>query len=208
MGSRAGNRPWLWQWPSLRMMELETSIEILGAERAEISADGWWTIPPGRVKNKTEHRVWLNEVARQVLAEAEPHARDLVANLDAKTRATARAWVFPSRDGGHLRHLHKTHGRLLKASGIADFKIHDLRRTAASLMSAAGVNRLTVAKILNHKEIGITSVYDRYGYGPEIQQALDAWGARLEEILSGEERPSNIVRLVGSQIDALERDRF
>jgi hypothetical protein len=24
MGSRAGNRPWLWQWPSLRMMELET----------------------------------------------------------------------------------------------------------------------------------------------------------------------------------------
>src|SRR5712692_3792405 len=24
MGSRAGNRPWLWRWPSLRMMELET----------------------------------------------------------------------------------------------------------------------------------------------------------------------------------------
>jgi len=22
MGSRAGRRPWLWQWPSLRMMEL------------------------------------------------------------------------------------------------------------------------------------------------------------------------------------------
>src|SRR5271166_6947041 len=28
MGSRAGNRPWLWQWPSLRMMELGNGSQV------------------------------------------------------------------------------------------------------------------------------------------------------------------------------------
>jgi integrase len=174
----------------------QRSIEVLGAKHDEIGADGWWTIPPGRVKNGIEHRIWLNETARQVLAEAEPHARDVVTHLDAKQRVTD--WIFPSRDGGHLRSLHKTHGRLCRASGIPDFKIHDLRRTAASHMSAAGISRLTIAKILNHKETGITSVYDRYGYGPEIRHALDAWGARIEKIVSGREPSSNVASLCAS----------
>jgi hypothetical protein len=52
-------------------------------------------------------------------------------------------------------------------------------------MAAAGISRLTVAKVLNHKEREITAVYDRYGYGPEIRNALDVWGAQLDEILSG-----------------------
>jgi len=59
-------------------------------------------------------------------------------------------------------------------------------------MSAAGVARLTIAKVLNHKEREITAVYDRYGYGPEIRRALDLWGARLGEMLSGAERPNNV----------------
>ena len=75
--------------------------------------------------------------------------------------------------------------RLCQASGIRDFKIHDLRRTAASLMAGAGVGRLTIAKILNHKEATVTSIYDRWGYGPEIQNALEKWGRRLDKILDG-----------------------
>jgi integrase len=148
----------------------QRSIEVLGARREEIGADGWWTIPAGRVKNKTEHRVWLNEVARSVLAEIEPHNR-------------YSGYLFPSRDGGHIRWIQKTHSRVRKASGIADFTIHDLRRTAASYMAAAGVSRLTIQKVLNHKEREITAVYDRYGYGPEIKQALDSWSSCLLEIL-------------------------
>jgi integrase len=101
----------------------QRSIEVLGARHEEIGADGWWTIPAGRVKNKTEHRVWLNEMARRTLARIAPYNRESL-------------YLLPSRDGGHLRFLHKTHGRLCKASGIADFKIHDMRRTAASCMAA------------------------------------------------------------------------
>jgi hypothetical protein len=62
-------------------------------------------------------------------------------------------------------------------------------------MAATGISLLTIAKVLNHKEREITAVYDRYGYGPEIRHALDAWGARIEEIVSGEEQPSKVTRL-------------
>jgi integrase len=166
----------------LMLVTGQRSIEVLGARHGEIGADGWWTIPAGRVKNKTEHRVWLNEMARSILAKIAPYNGE-------------SPYLVPSRDGGHLRFLHKTHGRLCKACGIADFKIHDLRRTAASCMAAAGINRLTVGKILNHKEREITAVYDRYGYGPEIRHALDAWNVRLEEILLGRVQPSNLTLL-------------
>jgi len=160
----------------------QRSIEVLGAKREEIGADGWWTIPAGRVKNKTEHRVWLNEPARRALAAIEPH------NCESP-------YLFPSRDGGHVRWIQKTHGRLRKASGLSDFTIHDLRRTAASCMAAGGISRLTIAKVLNHKERDITAVYDRYGYGPEIRHALDTWGAQIDEMLSGSEPVSNVMPL-------------
>jgi hypothetical protein len=52
-------------------------------------------------------------------------------------------------------------------------------------MAAAGTSRLTIAKVLNHKEREITAVYGRYGYAPEIRHALDTWNAKLEEIVFG-----------------------
>jgi integrase len=149
----------------------QRSIEVLGAKHAEVGADGWWTIPAGRVKNRIEHRVWLNKIARGVLTGIKSHNQN-------------SEYLFPSRQGGHIRWIQKTHGRLRKVSGLSDFTIHDLRRTAASCMAATGINRLIIAKILNHKERHITAVYDRYGYGPEIQCALDTWAERLSEILS------------------------
>ncbi len=47
-----------------------------------------------------------------------------------------------------------------------------------------GIPRLVVAKILNHVESGVTSVYDRHSYDKEKQEALNAWGARLSRIVS------------------------
>ena len=52
-------------------------------------------------------------------------------------------------------------------------------RGAASI----GVPRLTVAKILNHAEQGVTAVYDRHSYDREKREALDAWAKRLAEIV-------------------------
>jgi len=58
-----------------------------------------------------------------------------------------------------------------------------------------GISRLTVAKILNHAEHGVTAVYDRHSYDQEKRQALEAWGARLEKIATGTQRPPKVVPL-------------
>ena len=67
-----------------------------------------------------------------------------------------------------------------------EFTPHDLRRTAASNMAAAGVSRLVISKILNHVETGITAVYDRHSYDKEKRLAMIAWEERLRRIIKGE----------------------
>ena len=66
------------------------------------------------------------------------------------------------------------------------FSPHDLRRTAASRMTEIGIARLVVAKVLNHTDREITGVYDRHTYLPEKRHALETWGTRLREIITGE----------------------
>jgi hypothetical protein len=50
-------------------------------------------------------------------------------------------------------------------------------------MTSAGISRLTVSKVLNHAENGITAVYDRHSYDQEKLQALERWAATLERII-------------------------
>ncbi len=51
---------------------------------------------------------------------------------------------------------------------------HDLRRTAASMMTSMGVSRIVLGHILNHAERGVTAIYDRYSYDVEkrVSQGL------------------------------------
>jgi hypothetical protein len=58
-----------------------------------------------------------------------------------------------------------------------------------------GISRLTVSKLLNHAESGVTAVYDRHSYDAEKRQALEAWGRRLEKIVTGEFSPANVLQL-------------
>ncbi len=53
------------------------------------------------------------------------------------------------------------------------------------MMTGMSIPRLTVSKILNHVESGVTKVCDGYAYDKEKQEALNAWGARMARIVSG-----------------------
>ena len=75
--------------------------------------------------------------------------------------------------------------RIKQASGI-DFKFQDLRRTAASLMTGIGIERLVVSKILNHVERSIRAVYDRHSYDRERQSAMFKWDRRLAESVTSQ----------------------
>lgn len=76
--------------------------------------------------------------------------------------------------------------------GCEPFTPHDLRRTAATHMTALGIERLHVGKILNHSDGGdITAVYDRHSYWNEKQRALITWEAELRSIIDA--KPSKVV---------------
>ena len=80
---------------------------------------------------------------------------------------------------------------------IADWHLHDLRRTMATHMRSLGVDRLVVSKLLNHAEAGVTHIYDRYAADPEKAAAMERWANRLREIVSGEPAGSNVVQMRG-----------
>jgi integrase len=79
--------------------------------------------------------------------------------------------------------MQKAVQRVRKTAGV-NFCAHDFRRTVASMMASSGVPRLTISKILNHVETGITAVYDRHSYDKEKREALHAWSRQLIGIVS------------------------
>jgi integrase len=160
----------------LQLVTAQRKGEILGMEWDEI--DGrWWTIPRQKAKNKEPHRVYLTGMALDILKQA-------------KALAGESRFVFPAGtgDAAHLGATAPCHAlRRLTAeeSEISDCTPHDLRRTAATKMSEAGVSRFILSKVLNHKDSTVTAIYDRHSYDREKQQALETWARKLTAILEG-----------------------
>jgi integrase len=158
--------------------------EVSGIALSELDLNDtapMWTIPSSRAKNREPHRVPLSPLALQLIREA----RDL---------GGSSPWLFPSPkgEGGIDPHAStKALGRARAAIGLDDFRVHDLRRTAATRMAEMGINPHTISLVLNHISIRrgtITGkVYNQYSYDREKREALIAWGARLERIVAGEE---------------------
>ena len=167
----------------LRLITAQRGGEIMSMRWQDLDAESrWWTIPAEVSKNGLAHRVPLSGMALRVLDDVKSHATDM-------------AWVFPSPIAGrHLQHLVQATKRIRVRSGI-NFVPHDLRRTAASHMTSMGIARLTVGKILNHVDRSVTATYDRHSYDHEKRAALEKWGKRLTEIISGQAAPTNVVDL-------------
>jgi integrase len=68
------------------------------------------------------------------------------------------------------------------ATGVANWRVHDLRRTARSLLSRAGVDADIGERCLGHALPGVRGTYDRHSYLPEMTRAYDALAALIERI--------------------------
>jgi integrase len=107
---------------------------------------------------------------------------DLVRPLSALALA-----CLPPRNGGLVfkqgnpAHLKKA---IDLASGVSDWRIHDLRRTARSLMSRAGVPSDHAERCLGHVIGGIRSVYDRHQYLAEMALAYEKLAMLIETIVN------------------------
>jgi len=81
------------------------------------------------------------------------------------------------------------------SKAVVDLTAHDLRRTAATHMASMGVSRLTISKILNHVERGVTAIYDRASYDAEKKRALLRWGERVQRIRDGGSEVASVVSI-------------
>jgi integrase len=148
----------------------------------------WWTIPAERAKNKMSHRVPLA-----------PQALDLLRRL--RGQSDGSAYAFPGSKEEPIANLQKPMHRLRQRTGI-EFRLHDLRRTAASHMTGIGISRLVVSKILNHAERDVTAVYDRHSYDMDKEDALLRWDLRLRDILGNDQRQRSgkVVELATAEV--------
>jgi integrase len=138
-----------------------------------------WIISGNRTKNGQPNRVPLSPLALKLIAEAHE-------------LAGGGLWLFPSPNGDGPIDAHaptRALARAREAIGIDDFRIHDLRRTAATGMAELGINPHTISMILNHvsaRQGTITNkVYVQYSYDREKREALGAWAGRIEGVLDG-----------------------
>ena len=97
-------------------------------------------------------------------------------------------YIFTTTSGERpVSGFSKAKRRLNEFAGVADWRIHDLRRTAASGMAKLGTPVNVLSKVLNHVSAGahggVTAIYNRYAYEDEKRQALEAWGQRITELV-------------------------
>ena len=84
----------------------------------------------------------------------------------------------------------------LAEADLEEFRLHDLRRTAGTEMAGLKVPQLVIELILNHSaNMGVTGIYNRYGYADEMREALDHWANRLMTIVNPTEPGDNVVKL-------------
>ena len=83
-----------------------------------------------------------------------------------------------------------------KAEPLPHWTPHDLRRTARTLMSRAGVSADHAERCLGHVLPGIRGTYDLHEYATEKRQAFEALAAQVDRIVNPRE---NVVPLRGAQ---------
>ncbi len=99
-------------------------------------------------------------------------------------------WVFPDRrykgrKSSYTQHTKQARQKATKLSGIANWRSHDLRRTAQTIMSRLGIKPHIVERCLNHAIERGTETDDRYSYLDEKRSALDKLGREVDRINGG-----------------------
>jgi integrase len=109
-----------------------------------------------------------------------------IAIIEAQPRFVGNPYVFAGRNSGATAIFGSGtyKARFDKLCGVADWRVHDLRRTARSLMSRAGVQTEIAERVLGHTQGELIETYDRHSYADEMAAALEKLAALLERIVN------------------------
>jgi integrase len=164
----------------------------------EIDHDGVWTIPAERYKTKRANFVPLSKVALAVI-EAQPKIEGCEFVFAARARsgkgrgAEPASWCAFSGFSKTKPALDKVINAANGGTALPNWTLHDLRRTAKTLMVRAGVRPDISERVLGHVIAGVEGVYDRHSYLGEKRDALEKLAAEIDRILTA--APANVVPL-------------
>jgi integrase len=153
--------------------------EAAHMKRVEVSGTEW-TIPQARYKTGLELVIPLSPAAAKLI-DGMPHVGRM-------------GLVFTTDGKRPIAGFTKFKRTLDAACGVTGWTLHDLRRTARSLMSRAGVPSDHAERCLGHVMPGIRGTYDRHEFKDEKQRAFETLASLIERILDPK---ANVVGIRG-----------
>jgi integrase len=160
-------------------------ILLTAARRTEAAGMVWaeidgadWLLPAARNKTKANLVRPLSAAASAALPE---RTGSYVFSNDGKTQISGFSKFKKKFDAAVLRELKKQDP---EAAPLPNWCLHDLRRSARSLMSRAHVPPHHAERCLGHTLKGVEGVYDHHDYRPEMKKAYEALAALIERIMN------------------------
>ena len=141
-----------------------------------------------RTKNEEPHTIPLSEKARAIITGL-PHIgeSEFVFTLTGETSVSGWSKAKRRLDQGVVR---LNSGQDLSPA----WRLHDIRRTAATAMQRLGIALPVVEAILGHvagSRSGVVGVYQRHSYDTEKRIALEAWAREIDRIIGG--KPAKVI---------------
>jgi integrase len=142
--------------------------EIGGLQWSEVDFDrGLIVLSPDRSKNNRQHELPISTQVRAIL-ERQPRNGEFV---------WGRRWLSWGNPKASLD---------AKLNGIASWRLHDLRRTAATGMAELGTLPHIIEAVLNHvsgHKSGVAGIYNRARYADEMRSALQRWADHVDGLV-------------------------
>lgn len=150
--------------------------EVARARWSEFAGDTW-TIPEDHYKTDLVHVVPVTTLAREQLDDLGDYGRlgTFVFTTTGDRPFSGFSKAKASLDAEMLR-LMRLADRKAK---LAPWVLHDLRRTAKTLMQRAGVPHFHSERVLGHVIAGVEGTYDRHEYLAEKREALEKLASEI-----------------------------
>lgn len=135
-----------------------------------------WTIPKERMKAGRPHNVYLSQQALDIL-------------VAFKTCFGASSYLHPGRYETKLPISAATLNRVIDATvqlirdrgeDFEPFTVHDLRRTASTLLHEVGFDSDWIEKCLAHEQRGVRAIYNKAEYAEQRRTMLQTWADMLD----------------------------
>jgi integrase len=159
--------PW-GQFVRFLLLSAARRTEAAAMTWSEISGDEW-TIPKERYKTGVEVTLPLSKAAMKILAGI--------------PRIEGCEFVFTTDGRTPISGFSTFKLKFDIACGVKDWRLHDLRRSARSLMSRAAVNSDIAERCMGHALPGVRGVYDRHRYLDEMRAGFEALAAQIDAVL-------------------------